>query len=142
MQASAPEAQHVGLRTADQLAQYEIWDSYFMPSDNGADGGQLFADIEKTIPLFDQGAVRRACIFLHVGLGTAGPTAEKRIRANPDGVLEPLRRWPKLLLGAMRLNANDVPGSLAALDRYMKDGPILGVYFPSGPWGALRCTHP
>jgi predicted TIM-barrel fold metal-dependent hydrolase len=41
----------------------------------------------------------------------------------------------------IQLNANDVRASLDALDRWLRDGPMLGVYFPGSGPGALTCTH-
>jgi predicted TIM-barrel fold metal-dependent hydrolase len=41
----------------------------------------------------------------------------------------------------IQLNANDVPASLDALNRWLLDGPMRGVYFPGGGPGALTCTH-
>ncbi len=57
-------------------------------------------------------------------------------------ILKPLERWPDLLLGMIQLNANNVPASLDALNRWLRDGPMLGVYFPGGGPGAMTCTHP
>jgi predicted TIM-barrel fold metal-dependent hydrolase len=45
-------------------------------------------------------------------------------------------------LGVIYLNANDVAASLAALDLWVKNGPIVGVYFMSSRPAALVCTHP
>jgi predicted TIM-barrel fold metal-dependent hydrolase len=39
------------------------------------------------------------------------------------------------------LNGNKVAESLDALNRWLRDGPMLGVYFPGGGPGALTCTH-
>jgi predicted TIM-barrel fold metal-dependent hydrolase len=44
-------------------------------------------------------------------------------------------------MGMIQLNPNDVPASLDALNRWIKDGPMLGVYFPGSGPGALACTH-
>ncbi|HBL47918.1 MAG TPA: amidohydrolase [Planctomycetaceae bacterium] len=54
----------------------------------------------------------------------------------------PLKRWPDLMLGMIQLNANNVPASLDALNRWLQDGPMRGVYFPGGGPAALTCTHP
>lgn len=44
-------------------------------------------------------------------------------------------------MGMIQINANDVRASLDALDRWLRDGPMLGVYFPGSGPGALTCTH-
>lgn len=133
--------QFFGLPATERLEEYEIWDSYFIPSTSGPDGGRFVKDVQRTVPTLEKGAIQRLCVFLHVGLGTADPATEDRIRANPDAVVAPLERWPERLLGLIRLNANDVRGSLDAVNRWLRDGPMVGVYFPGGQRGALTCTH-
>ena len=137
MAAPTARPEHFGLPAADMLKRYEIWDSYFTPSDSN-----LLEDIEQTLPTIEKGCIQRLCVFLHVGLGTADPATEARLRSNPDAALAPLERWPDRLIGLIQLNANDVRGSLDALNRWLLDGPMVGVYFPGGRWGSLACTHP
>jgi predicted TIM-barrel fold metal-dependent hydrolase len=134
--------EHFGLPPRKQLEEYEIWDSYLTPASSDPDGTRLIADIERTLPTLEKGAIRRFCVFLHVGLGTADDATEARVRAHPDDILKPLRRWPERLLGMIRLNANDVRGSLDAINRWLRDGPMVGVYFPGGRRGSLPCNHP
>jgi predicted TIM-barrel fold metal-dependent hydrolase len=142
MPAFAPDPRQFGLPSARRLEEYEIWDSYFTPTDSGPDSKRLLAEIERTLPTLEKGAIQRACLFLHVGLGTADKVTEERIRKDPQSILAPLKRWPKRLLGMIRLNANDVRGSLDALNRWLRDGPMVGVYFAGGSRGSLSCTHP
>ncbi len=140
MPAFAPDPRRFGLPSADKLKEYEIWDSYFTPS-LGSDGTGVTKEIQRTMPTLEKGGIKRLCIFLHVGLGTTSAATDARIRANPDSILEPLRRWPDRILGMIQLNANDVRGSLSALDRWLRDGPMVGVYFPGGRRGSLACSH-
>lgn len=141
MQSFSARPQSFGLPATEQLEKYEIWDSYFTPSTSGPDGNGFVKDVQRTMPTLEKGAIQRLCVFLHVGLGTADPATEARIRAYPDAVVAPLERWPGRLLGLIQLNANDVRGSLDALNRWLRDGPMVGVYFPGGRRGALACTH-
>ncbi len=135
-----------GLPSPQLLKSYRIWDSYFTPSHGhpGADGSSaLIADIERSQRAIELGHIEKLCLFSHVGLGTTSDAAfEKLVRSHPELVLKPFERWPDRLLGMIQLNANDVSGSLDALDRWMRDGPMLGVYFPGGGRGAMSCTHP
>jgi len=135
----------LGLPAANQLQSYRIWDSYFTPSFGhpGADGSlRLFADVERSMPAIRAGRFEKLCYFAHVGVGTTtDPVFENLVRSKPDIVLKPLQRWPKLLLGMIQLNANDVAGSLDAINRWIADGPMLGVYFPGGGPAALTCNH-
>jgi predicted TIM-barrel fold metal-dependent hydrolase len=135
----------LGLPSPEQLKEYRIWDSYFTPafSHPGLDGSSgLIADTERSMPAISKGQFEKLCYFPHVGIGTTADTAyEQLARSRPQIILKPLERWPELLLGMIQLNANDVPASLDALNRWLRDGPMLGVYFPGGGPGSLTCTH-
>jgi hypothetical protein len=140
-----PSITQIGLPAPRQLADYHIWDSYFTPSHShpGRDGSSgLMADIERSLPAIDQGKIEKLCYFAHVGIGTTTDQEfENLVRTRPDVILKPLERWPKLLIGMIQLNPNNVAASLDALDRWLKDGPMQGVYFPGGGPGSLTCTH-
>lgn len=133
-----------GLPQPDQLRQYHIWDSYFTPAFGhpGKDGSQRLAtDIERSMPAIRTAHIERLCFFPHVGLGTtADNDYEQMVRAKPNIVLDMLSHWPQLL-GMIQLNAHDVPGSIDALNRWLRDGPMLGAYFPGGGTAALSCNH-
>lgn len=135
----------LGLPPVAQLQSYRIWDSYFTPSHShpGSDGSsRVIADIERALPAIRLGQFEKLCLFFHAGTGTtADPDVERLILSRPDVILKPMERWPELLLGMIQLNANDVRASLDALNRWLRDGPMRGVYFPGGGPGALTCTH-
>lgn len=136
----------LGLPSAEQLKSYRIWDSYFTPaySHPGADGSSaLIADVERSMPAIRKGQFERLCYFPHVGIGTTNDAGyEELARSNPDVILKGFKQWPDLLLGMIQLNANNVPTSLDALNRWLRDGPMVGVYFPGGGPGSMTCTHP
>lgn len=140
-----PSTARFGLPPAETLKKYRIWDSYFTPSHShpGRDGSsRLIADIERSLPTIEKGQFEKLCYFAHVGVGTTSDAElERTLRSDPKTILKPLKRWPDMLLGMIQLNANDVPASLDALDRWLRDGPMLGVYFPGGGSGAMTCTH-
>jgi len=135
----------LGLPSPQRLKGYRIWDSYFTPSYShpGPDGNsRLTADIERSLPAVRKGEFEKLCYFPHVGIGTTSDAEfEKLIRSRPEITLKAMERWPDLLLGMIQLNANDVPASLDALNRWLRDGPMLGVYFRGGGVGSLTCTH-
>lgn len=137
----SPKPEWFGLPPAERLQAYEIWDSYFTAFDSGPDSQRLFREIERATPACEKVAMRRQCIFLHVGLGTADPETEERVRTRPETITAALQKWPDRLLGMIQLNANDVPRSLAAIDRWLQQGPMVGAYFPGGRRGALACNH-
>lgn len=134
-----------GLPSPEQLRSYRIWDSYFTPSFShpGKDGSsKLIADVERTLSTIELGKIEKLCYFAHVGLGTTtDQELEAKLQQQPELVLEPLKRWPDMLLGMIQLNAHDVQKSLDAINRWIADGPMLGVYFPGGGPAALTCTH-
>ena len=135
----------LGLPTEQQLASYRIWDSYFTPSHShpGQDGSErVIDDIERSMPAIQKAKFERLCYFAHVGLGTTSDQRlEQVLNTEPNRVLKPLERWPKLLMGMIQLNPKRPKDCLAALDRWLRDGPMLGVYFPGGGPGALNCLE-
>lgn len=135
----------LGLPSAKLLASYRIWDSYFTPSHShpGPDGrSRLTADIERSMPAVRKACFEKLCYFPHVGTGTtADQDFEQLVRSRPEVTLAPLEEWPDLLLGMIQLNAGNLQGSLDALNRWLRDGPMLGVYFPGGGPGSVTCTH-
>ena len=126
----------LGLPTPERLRSFRIWDSYFTPAFGhpGEDGSsQLITDIERSLPAIRKGQFEKLCWFAHVGVGTTtDPSYEKLAKTNPEVVFEPMRRWPDLLLGMIQLNGHDISASLDAINRWIADGPMVGVYFPGG----------
>lgn len=133
-----------GLPSRETLEGYRIWDSYFTPSHGhpGKDGSSaLISDIERSMHAIELGRFEKLCYFAHVGIGTTRDRAlEKLLKTKPELVNGPLEQWPELLIGMIQLNANEVSASLEALDRWLRDGPMRGVYFSGGGPGALTCT--
>jgi predicted TIM-barrel fold metal-dependent hydrolase len=136
---SQPE--RFGLPPQAELDRYRIWDSYLTPTMVDPDGTRLMRDISETLPRLTKASIRRFCVFLHVGLGTAEPATEQWVREHPSEVDAPLRAWPERALGLIQLNAADVQGSLNAINRWIADGPMIGVYFPGDRRNQLPCNH-
>jgi predicted TIM-barrel fold metal-dependent hydrolase len=137
------EPQHFGLPARATLDGYQIWDSYFTPSFSspGPNSDRLIRAIELTLPIIEKARIRRLCIFQHIGPGTTDARTGAWLKENPAAVLTPFERWPKLLLGMIQLNATDLRGSLDELNRWLRDGPMLGVYFPAGAVAEQVCNH-
>jgi predicted TIM-barrel fold metal-dependent hydrolase len=133
-----PEA--FGLPSRSDWAAYRIWDSYYFPRLRAVTG-KMVDDISADLQELEPFGIERFCAYVHVGLGTLTNGAPSPVE-NPDQILALLNRWRERLLGVINLNANNVSGSLAALDRWVKNGPVVGVYFKSSPPGCLVCTHP
>ncbi len=133
-----------GFLPESELKKLRIWDSYFTPSHSspGPDGKRLLAEIGDSLRKLEPFHFQKLCHFPHVGLGTTDKDTDAWLRANPKAIEAPLKRWPDRLLGMIQLNPNDVRGSLEALDRWLRDGPMTGVYFSGGSKASLPCSHP
>lgn len=135
-----------GLPSAEQLRGYRIWDSYFTPAHGhpGKDGfSATLADMVRSERAIALGHFEKLCLFSHVGIGTTGDKAvEELLRSKPELVLKPFEVWPDKLIGMIQLNSNDVRASLDAVDCWLHDGPMKGVYFPGGGPGSLACSDP
>lgn len=135
-----------GLPAPEILKSYRIWDSYFTPSHGlpGKDGfSAILADLEHSERAINLGQIEKLCFFPHVGLGTTGNAAvETLLREQPELVMRLFELFPDKLLGMIQLNANQPDESLAAIDRWLVEDPLVGVYFPGGGAASLTCTHP
>lgn len=135
----------LGLPSTDFLTSCRIWDSYFTPaySHPGQDGtSHLFQEIERARPAFEKGCFERLCYFPHVGIGTTSDTdLETLLRTRPELVEAPLKQH-RNLIGMIQLNPRDPAASRDAIQRWLVDGPMRGVYFPGGGRAALPCIHP
>ncbi|MDB4676695.1 amidohydrolase [bacterium] len=137
--------QHFGLPSPEQLKQYRIWDSYFTPAHSfpGQDGASVWiAEMERARFAIELGHIQKLCYFAHVGTGTTtNSDLEDKLATDPRIVLKPLQHAPNELLALMQVNSNDIPRSLDAINRWIADGPMHGVYFPGGGPGAAPCTE-
>ena len=120
------------------LARYRIWDSLYSPAISGP-RGTLEAAVEAMLPQFDRFAIERACAYFHVGMNTGARKADPDPE-DPREILRCLNRWPDRLLGCAILNSTHPAKCLENLDRWIKDGPMVGVLFPSAKT-TLPCTH-
>ena len=133
-----------GLPSAETLSSYRIWDSYFTAAyaHPGINNDRLEADFKNSERAISLGKIEKLCYFTHVGIGTTTDREfENTVLANPDLVLKPLQRWPQRLLCMIHLNPQRVKESLDALDRWVGEGPMLGVYFAGSGPAAMTCTH-
>jgi hypothetical protein len=140
-QARSPLPEEFGLPSRAKLAGYRIWDSYYFPR-LGTTPGALLEQIAADLRTLEPFAIERLCANLHVGLGTLGRKGTTSASEDPAQIKQVLERWPGRVMAVINLNANDVPGSLAALETWIKQGPAVGVYFKSSPPGCLACSHP
>lgn len=101
-------------------------------------GGPMDAAAAEMVKHIDYFGIERISPLLSIGMGTR---ARPGPAFNGDELRRCLARWPDRLLGIATLNANDREGCLENLDRWVKEGPMVGVFFPSSAL-SLACTHP
>jgi predicted TIM-barrel fold metal-dependent hydrolase len=123
----------------ERLAPYRIWDALYSPAVT-ASKGTLEQAVEVMMKQFDRFAIERACAYFHVGLNTGGRKAGASPE-DPREILRCLERWPDRLLGCLVLNATYPDKCIDHLNRWIQDGPMVGVLFPSTN-NTLPCTHP
>lgn len=137
-----PPTARFGLPDLAYLQAMRVWDSYLTISYRAEGEGSLEKVFERLLPMIDAAGMERLCPLLDVGLATGAPEDEAAFRRDAKAVFSAFERWPKRLLGIIKLNPNHVDASLEALDRWVRDGTMIGVYFSGGTRGALPCSHP
>lgn len=136
-----PPTSRIGLPDLSYLKSLRVWDSYLSLSYRPAGKNSLENELARLLPLIDAAGMERVTPLLDCGLGTGAPEDEEAFRRNPHAVFKVFEQWPDRLLGVIKLNPNNVAGSLEAMDRWIRDGPMIGIYLPDRR-GALTCTHP
>lgn len=127
-------------RTRADFARFRIWDSYGMLPRvaAGANTSAMEAAMELALQETDRFAIERFCPLLQVatspGGGKAGADDTPELRRC-------LQRWPDRILGIATVHVTDRAQALADLDRWLKDGPMVGIYLPSSAQNVV-CTHP
>lgn len=132
-------------RSVPEFARYRIWDCYgSLPRPAAAEdvraagGGALDLAVAETLRQMDRFGIERFCPLLTVAGAGAG-----RNRSGGDAaeIRRCLERWPDRLLGIATLEAASVEKCLAELNRWIGEGPMMGVFFPSSAQNVV-CTHP
>ncbi len=123
-------------RTAADYARYRIWDCYGLltwgrrgAGREGAGPRTMDEAYEAIRPHLDRFGFERFCALLR-------PTP-----AETPALVRSLERQPGRLLGFATVHATDLKVALDDLDRWIKDGPMVGIYLPSSAQN-VPCTHP
>jgi predicted TIM-barrel fold metal-dependent hydrolase len=141
--ASLSAGNRLGLPDLAYLKAMNIWDSYLTISYRGEGEQSLEKVFERLLPMIDAAAMQRLCPILDIGLDSGSSAAAEAFARNAKVAFKAFERWPDRLLGMIKLNANNVPASLAALDRWVRDGSMVAIYFSGGSRSAaLACSHP
>lgn len=123
-------------RTPAEFARYRTWDCYGLLTWNRGTGGkagggprtmeEAYAAIR---PQLERFGFERFCALL------------RPAPAEAPEIVHLLERTPDRLLGFATVHATDVKLALDELDRWIKDGPMVGIYLPSSAQN-VPCTHP
>jgi predicted TIM-barrel fold metal-dependent hydrolase len=129
-----------GLPSREDLVAHRIWDMHYHGMDPAhlRGGKSLVTQNEEAFEFVDRMGVELVCPFLHVGLGTA--TGDRPSAENDRQIEEALTRWRQRLAGHVWLSPRNVQGSLQAIDRWIANGPMVGLKF--GNSQALPASHP
>ena len=127
-----------GWLSRDALAHYRVWDSMYWPRQSGPERSWI-TSFEALLPQLDRFGIERVCVDFPLGLDAATPDPLSADESRK--ITEGLERWPDRLLGFAVLNAAHPRSSLDHLDRWVKDGPMVGLLFPSSAH-SLVCTDP
>ncbi|MCC7375623.1 MAG: amidohydrolase family protein [Verrucomicrobiales bacterium] len=109
----------------------EIWDLHAHLS--GVPGDTPESRLGHLLEYADRMGVARLCVFMGMEW-SYDPTPEK-LRQENDEVLRAIRAYPERAFGFVYLNPRHTQASLDELNRYVRDGPMVGVKL----WVAERC---
>lgn len=138
-----PGGTRLGLPDPAYLKSMRIWDSYLTISYRGEGEQSLEKVFSRLLPMIDAAGMERLCPILDIGLGSGKASDEAAFLRNAKATFSALERWPDRLLGMVKLNANNLKASMDALDRWVRDGSMVAIYFSGGSGdGALACSHP
>lgn len=124
--------------TPADLDRLRIWDSFYStPSQERTPPPPLADALSAERATFAPARIARFCAHLHVGAGTARSTEiGERIRRNPDEIRAALARHASWLLGIARVNTDDAPTTLAAIETWIARGPMVGIRRQDGKFPA------
>jgi len=111
-----------------------IWDAHIHLS--GVPGDTPEARLERLLEYADRLGIERVCVFM--GMKWSYDPSPDDLRQQNDEVWRAIRHFPERAFGFVYLNPNHLAASLAALDRCVRDGPMVGVKL----WVARRCHEP
>lgn len=125
------------------LAPHRIWDCYgsaptLRRSTGSPAARSVAASIESMLHDLDLFGIER--IALLIRLSDAG-TSEGPEPGYTAQIVSALERWPDRLIGIATLNASNLQTCLDGMNRWIRDGPMSGVFFLSSAEN-LPCSHP
>lgn len=118
-----------GLPTRDELVDMRIWDLHF----------HGFGRMEEVLPYIDRMAIER---LFALGVDRVGgdTPAEKRQREAAERAR--LAQWQDRVSGIVIIDPRDVDFSLDLMDRWIADGPAVGIKYSGRYRDGVTCSHP
>jgi uncharacterized protein len=116
------------------MTRTEIWDLHCHLS--GVPGNTPEARLAKLLEYGDRMGIARLCVFM--GMEWSYDPSPVKMRQENDEVLRALRHFPDRAFGFVYLNPKHTQASLDELNRYVRDGPMVGVKL----WVAQHCNAP
>jgi predicted TIM-barrel fold metal-dependent hydrolase len=95
--------------------------------------------VEAMLKHMDIFGIERMALLFSVADGAKSARREQWTLASHAAKL--IERWPDRLIGIATLNATNLQGCLDGLNRWIRDGPMSGVFFLSSAEN-LPCSHP
>lgn len=121
----------LGLPSREQLARLRIWDPY---TGIGGGSGESFSDgFRRLLEETDLFAIERYFARFDI---------LDEDMAYYDDMQKVLAEFPDRLIGMARVNPSRLDDSMEAIDRWIGEGPLVGVHFGGGGSSSLPCVHP
>lgn len=126
-----------GMPTRDELVSYRIWDTHFH--------GFLARPPVNPVAQFHQNSfyVERMGIERSISLDVGG-TLDKPVDESPyDGEIRAiLERDKDHLSGLTPIDQGHPDRSCAKIEKWVRDGPCIGIKYVAGNWSGHTCSHP
>lgn len=116
------------LPSRDDLVAFRIWDNHF----------HGFSQMEAMVPYIERMGIERL-FSLGVG-GWDVDDPETQAREKRDR--EMLEEWRHLVYGVIIIDPSRPEASVAKINRWIANGPCVGIKYAGGNEGGVTCDHP
>lgn len=117
----------LGLPSRDELADMRIWDLHF----------HGFDQMSELKPYIDRMRIER---LFSLDIGGWGDDPETRKEEARDREL--LEKWHDLVAGIIRIDPSRPEATLEKMDRWIANGPAVGIKYILSSNGDITCSHP
>lgn len=117
----------LGLPSRDELVDLRIWDLHF----------HGFHEMDEVGPYIERMGIER---LFSLDIGGWGDDPERREADARDREL--LEEWHDLVAGIIRIDPSRPDASLEKMDRWIANGPAVGIKYILSKNGDVTCSHP